>query len=90
MTTATVWGTLAPKIRRFGGASLHEHCIERVHSGYDEYGTFLMPHNGRDARKDYLDEIADALFYNEQELRENRIGRIRYWIRFFCLLIAYR
>lgn len=43
---------------------------KRVEQGLEQYGTPLMPHNGRDALLDLWEELADALFYATQMLIE--------------------
>lgn len=44
--------------------------LSRREQGIATYGTFLQPHNGRSARHDAIEEIADALIYLWQEHME--------------------
>ena len=46
---------------------------DRVEDGKKHYGTMLKSHNGRDARIDALQELADFLFYIKQLHIEGKI-----------------
>ena len=46
---------------------------DRVEEGKAHYGTTLKTHNGRDARIDALQEIADFLFYVKQLQMEGKL-----------------
>lgn len=45
---------------------------ERHTFGMQKYGSPLMTHNGRDAERDLLEELGDALFYAHQMYMEGR------------------
>lgn len=47
----------------------------RKQLGVDRYGTTLQPHNGRDALRDLLEELVDAVNYTAQLIIE-RDGRL--------------
>ena len=44
---------------------------DRVNAGMTEYKTLLMTHNGRDAKQDLKDEVADAILYCWQKVMED-------------------
>lgn len=46
--------------------------MDRAIDGLDTYGTYLMANNERDATKDLIDEIADAIMYVTQLRIEDR------------------
>jgi len=43
---------------------------DRAEAGYKKYGTYLQPHNGRDALLDAYQEVLDLSKYIRQELFE--------------------
>ena len=44
--------------------------LERKRLGIERYGSILQPNNGRDFRRDLVEELADALVYARQGLEE--------------------
>ncbi len=46
--------------------------LERLNLGIERYGTPLQPFNGRDARRDLIEELLDALFYVTQLYLEEK------------------
>lgn len=47
-----------------------EHIRARMQAGIAEYGTPLQPWNGRIARRDWYEELLDAVQYGQQDLYE--------------------
>ena len=53
-----------------------ELLTDRAKFGYEKYGTYLHPHNGRSALIDLRDELADAQMYVMQFAMEEGITEI--------------
>lgn len=52
-----------PNDRPDAQAQLMEKISQRRELGKSRYGTYLQPHNGRDAARDLLEELLDAAVY---------------------------
>lgn len=64
-----------PQPRPNDGESMHDAVIaqleERKRIGIERYSTILQTFNGRDAGRDLIEELADAMVYAMQLQREN-------------------
>jgi len=49
---------------------VHIDMLNRNEFGYKKYGTYLQPHNGRDALQDAYEEALDLAVYLRQSLYE--------------------
>ena len=63
------WGI--PKLE---ATAIRQLLLERKRIGLDRYGSLLQAGNGRDWRRDLLEELADAAVYARQGLAESGAG----------------
>lgn len=50
-----------------------EDMKERAEHGKAQYGTYLQPHNGRNALQDLYEELLDACVYCKQKILEESV-----------------
>jgi hypothetical protein len=63
----TSYGALSNSVDPYRLRRVQKALIERAEFGLKKYGTYLRVENGRDARVDELQEILDAIMYDEQQ-----------------------